>query len=132
MCWSAPKIGRAAGRDRAGMALRFNIPTVVNGHVYVGAKHEVDSTVYCRRGKPVNENSLELGSHPVLSEALGALRISVPGPIMNGRRPPPLLASENPALRLATKNRSVFRLMLLCLVIAELLDGALPEGLHCG
>ena len=31
-----------AGRDRAGLALRFNIPMVVNGHVYVGSKHEVD------------------------------------------------------------------------------------------
>ena len=30
------------GRDRAGRALRFNIPTIVNGHVYVGAKREVD------------------------------------------------------------------------------------------
>jgi hypothetical protein len=30
------------GRDRAGVALRFNIPTIVNGHVYVGAKREVD------------------------------------------------------------------------------------------
>ncbi len=30
------------GRDRAGLTLRFNIPMVVNGHVYVGAKHEVD------------------------------------------------------------------------------------------
>ncbi len=29
-------------RDRGGLALRFNIPTVVNGHVYVGAKHEVE------------------------------------------------------------------------------------------
>lgn len=29
-------------RDRAGLALRFNIPTVMNGHVQVGAKHEVD------------------------------------------------------------------------------------------
>jgi hypothetical protein len=31
-----------AVRDRAGMALRFNIPSIVNGHVYVGAKGEVD------------------------------------------------------------------------------------------
>jgi hypothetical protein len=30
------------GRDRAGLALRFNIPTIVNGHVYIGAKREVD------------------------------------------------------------------------------------------
>ena len=29
-------------RDSIGLALRFNIPTVVNGHVYVGAKGEVD------------------------------------------------------------------------------------------
>jgi len=34
--------GQNAARDRAGMSLRFNIPTVVNGHVYVGAKKEVD------------------------------------------------------------------------------------------
>ena len=31
-----------AGRDRAGTALRFNVPTIVNGHVYVAAKREVD------------------------------------------------------------------------------------------
>lgn len=30
------------GRDRPGLTLRFNVPMVVNGHVYVGAKHEVD------------------------------------------------------------------------------------------
>ena len=29
-------------RDRAGLALRFNIPTIIDGHVYVGAKREVD------------------------------------------------------------------------------------------
>jgi hypothetical protein len=29
-------------RDRAGIGLRFNIPMVVNGHVYVGAKGELD------------------------------------------------------------------------------------------
>ncbi len=31
-----------SSRDRAGLALRFNMPTVINGHVYVGAKREVD------------------------------------------------------------------------------------------
>ena len=31
-----------ANRDHAGLALRFNIPTIVNGHVYIGTKHEVD------------------------------------------------------------------------------------------
>ena len=31
-----------SARDRAGLALRFNIPTIVNGHVYIGAKREVD------------------------------------------------------------------------------------------
>ncbi len=31
-----------SSRDRAGLAVHFNIPTVVNGHVYVGAKREVD------------------------------------------------------------------------------------------
>ena len=31
-----------AGRDRPGRTLRFNIPMVVNGHVYVGTKHEID------------------------------------------------------------------------------------------
>jgi hypothetical protein len=34
--------GQNAARDGAGKALRFNIPTIVNGHVYVGAKGEVD------------------------------------------------------------------------------------------
>jgi hypothetical protein len=33
---------RIASADRAGTALRFNMPTVINGHVYVGAKREVD------------------------------------------------------------------------------------------
>lgn len=31
-----------SARDRAGKALRFTIPTVVNGRVYIGAKSEVD------------------------------------------------------------------------------------------
>lgn len=31
-----------SARDRAGLGLRFNIPTIANGHVYIGAKHEVD------------------------------------------------------------------------------------------
>jgi hypothetical protein len=33
---------RNPGRDRAGLALRFNIPTIVNAHVYIGTKREVD------------------------------------------------------------------------------------------
>jgi hypothetical protein len=31
-----------ASRDRAGRALHFNIPIIMKGHVYVGAKHEVN------------------------------------------------------------------------------------------
>jgi hypothetical protein len=31
-----------SSRDRAGLALRFNIPTIANGHVYIGTKSEVD------------------------------------------------------------------------------------------
>ena len=31
-----------AARDKAGMALRFNMPAIANGHVYVGARGEVD------------------------------------------------------------------------------------------
>lgn len=31
-----------AGRDRPGLTLRFNLPMVVKGHVYVGTKREVD------------------------------------------------------------------------------------------
>jgi hypothetical protein len=31
-----------AARDRAGLGLRFNIPTIANGHVYIGARREVD------------------------------------------------------------------------------------------
>ncbi len=31
-----------SSRDRAGLALRFNMPTIANGHVFVGAKREVD------------------------------------------------------------------------------------------
>jgi hypothetical protein len=31
-----------SSRDRAGAAMRFTTPTIVNGHVYVGAKGEVD------------------------------------------------------------------------------------------
>jgi hypothetical protein len=34
--------GEESARDRAGTALRFIVPTVVNGHVYVGTKGEVD------------------------------------------------------------------------------------------
>jgi hypothetical protein len=39
-------------RDRAGLALRFNIPTVANGQVYVGARHEVDVYGLLSREKP--------------------------------------------------------------------------------
>lgn len=31
-----------SARDEAGYALRFNIPTIAHGHVYIGAKGEVD------------------------------------------------------------------------------------------
>jgi hypothetical protein len=29
-------------RDRAGIGMRFNIPTIANGHVYIGGRREVD------------------------------------------------------------------------------------------
>jgi hypothetical protein len=31
-----------SARDRAGIGLRFNIPTIANGHVYIGARREID------------------------------------------------------------------------------------------
>jgi hypothetical protein len=31
-----------SARDRPSLALRFNIPTIVNGHVYIGTKGEID------------------------------------------------------------------------------------------
>jgi hypothetical protein len=36
------KSSQNTARDSAGYALRFNSPTIANGHVYVGAKKEVD------------------------------------------------------------------------------------------
>jgi hypothetical protein len=42
-------------RDRAGLAVRFNIPVIINGHVYVGAKREVD--VYGLLSQPAARHS---------------------------------------------------------------------------
>jgi len=33
---------QSGGRDRAGLCLRFTIPTIANGRLYVGAKRELD------------------------------------------------------------------------------------------
>ena len=72
-----------SARDRAGLALRFNIPTVVNGRVYVGAEGEVDVYGLALRRR---RRASELGWHVGTAASVPTMGFSSTKPLSEASR----------------------------------------------
>jgi hypothetical protein len=84
---------QAGPRDTAGGAIKFSVPTIANGHVYVGALNEVDA--YGILPPPGSSTSPSLSGNAGVSARIAAATV-----LTRERR---VLAAATPAGPLATR-----------------------------